>query len=72
MYRMDPHRQWCHNPNCRAYGRAAGEEHIVLHSQKEGRYRCKRCGRTFTATKDTALYRTHKPKWLVLAVVTLL
>jgi hypothetical protein len=44
----------------------------VIHSQKERRYRCKRCARTFTATKDTALYRMRKPKWLVVAVVTLL
>jgi hypothetical protein len=44
----------------------------VLHSQKECRYQCKRCKRTFTETKGTALYRTHKPRWLVLAVVTLL
>lgn len=68
---MDPPQQWCHNPHCRAYGRV-GEGHIVIHSQKERRYRCKRCARTFTATKDTALYRMHKPKWLVVAVVTLL
>jgi transposase-like protein len=68
---MDPHQQWCHNPHCRAYGRV-GEGHIVIHSQKERRYRCKRCCRTFSATKDTALYRMHKPKWLVLTVVTLL
>jgi transposase-like protein len=68
---MDPHQQWCHNSDCRAYGRT-GEGHIVIHSQKERRYRCKRCGRTFTATKDTALYRLHKPRWLMLAVVTLL
>ena len=68
---MDPHQQWCHNPNCRAYGRV-GEGHIVIHSQKEQRYRCKRCCRTFSATKDTSLYRMHKPKWLVLTVVTLL
>ena len=68
---MDPHQQWCHNPNCRAYGRG-GERHIVIHSQRERRYRCKRCGRTFAATKDTALYRMHKPKWVVVAVVTLL
>jgi transposase-like protein len=37
----------------------------VSHSQKERRYRCKRCGRTFT--KDIVLYRMHKPKWLVVA-----
>ena len=45
----------------------------MIHSQKERRYRCKRCSRTFSATKGTALYRMHKPKELVLtAVVTLL
>jgi hypothetical protein len=44
----------------------------VIHSHKERRYRCKRCGRTFTETKDTAFYRMHKPRWLVLAVMTLL
>ncbi len=66
---MDPHQQWCHNPNCRAYGRV-GEGHIVIHSQKERRYRCKRCSRTFSETKDTALYRMHKPRWLVVALLT--
>lgn len=68
---MNPHQQFCHNQHCRAYGRL-GEGHIVIHSQKEQRYRCKRCGRTFSATKGTALYRMHKPKELVLTVVTLL
>ena len=68
---MDPHRQFCHNRRCRAHGRL-GEGHVVIHSQKERRYRCKRCGRTFSETQGTALYRVHKPKWLVLTVVTLL
>lgn len=68
---MDPHDKWCHNPRCRAYG-LPGEGHVVIHSQKERRYQCKRCRRTFTETKDTALYRAHKPEWLVVAVVTLL
>lgn len=68
---MDPHRRFCHDQRCRAYGRP-GEGHVVIHSQKERRYRCKRCGRTFTETKGTALYRIHKPNWLVIAVVTLL
>jgi hypothetical protein len=44
----------------------------VIHSKKERRYQCKRCRRTFSETTDTAFYRIHKPKWLVLAVVTLL
>src|ERR671914_1567362 len=68
---MNPHQQFCHNERCRAYGRC-GEDHIVIHSQKERRYRCKRCRRTFTETKDTAFYRMHKTRRLVLAVVTLL
>jgi len=68
---MDPHQQWCNNRRCRAYGRL-GEGHVLIHTQKERRYRCKRWGRTFSETKDTALYRMHKPRWLVIAVVTLL
>src|SRR5215216_6621277 len=68
---MNPHQQFCHNQACRAYGRS-DEGHIVIHSQKERRYRCKRCGRTFSETKGTALYRMHKPTELVLTVVTLL
>ncbi len=57
---MDPHKRFCHNRGCWAYGRA-GEGHIVIHSQKERRYRCKRCAKTFSQTKGTALYRMHKP-----------
>jgi hypothetical protein len=68
---MDPHERFCHNERCWAYGRA-GEDHIVIHSQKEQRYRCKRCGQTFSATKGTALYRAHKPHALLVTVVTLL
>jgi hypothetical protein len=68
---MNPHERWCHNRGCRAYGRP-GEGHIVIHGHKERRYQCKRCRKTFSESKGTALYRIHKPRWLVLAVVTLL
>ena len=68
---MNPLKQFCHNRNCWAYGRK-GEGHIVIHSQKEKRYRCKRCRRTFAQTKGTALYRLHKPQELVFVVLTLL
>ena len=44
----------------------------MIHSQKERRYRCKRCKKTFSETKGTALYRIHKPHELVATVVTLL
>jgi transposase-like protein len=68
---MNPREQFCHNRRCWAYGRT-GEGHVVIHSQRERRYRCKRCGRTFSATAGTALYRVHKPSALVVTVVTLL
>jgi hypothetical protein len=68
---MDPHERFCHNEGCRASGRK-GEGHIVIHSRKERRYRCKRCKRTFSETKGTALYRMHEPKEPVLTVLTLL
>ncbi len=68
---MNPQEQVCHNPRCWVYSRA-GESDIVIHSQREQRYRCKRCGTTFSATKDTPFYRLHKPSALVVIVVTLL
>jgi transposase-like protein len=68
---MNPQEQVCHNPQCWVYGRPRAGE-IVIHSQKEQRYRCKRCGTTFSATRQTALYRIHHPHALVITVVTLL
>jgi transposase-like protein len=68
---MNPHQQVCHNPRCWVYGRS-GEGQIVIHSRKEQRYRCKRCGTTFSATRETPFYRLHHPQALVVIVVTLL
>lgn len=68
---MNPHEQFCHNKECRAYARK-GEGHIVIHSRKECRYQCKRCRHTFSQTTGTALYRLHEPKELVFTVITLL
>jgi len=68
---MDPHAQFCHSRDCWAYGRR-GEGHIGIHSQREQRYQCQRCGATFSASKGTALYRAHKPPDEVGQVVTLL
>jgi transposase-like protein len=68
---MDPQGQCCHNPQCWAYGRQ-GEGHVVIHSRRERRYQCKRCARTFGATRGTALYRAHKPEAAVVQVVALL
>lgn len=68
---MNPQSQFCHNMECAARGKT-GEGNIVIHSQKEGRYQCKRCTKTFSATKGTPFYRLHKPAELMKVVVTLL
>lgn len=48
------------------------EGHITIHSQKERRYKCEVCGKTFSQTKGTALYGLKKSKELFVIVVTLL
>jgi len=68
---MDPHEQFCHNPACWASG-ASGLGNMVIHSRREQRYKCVRCGKTCSATKGTALYRAHKAPAAVEQVVTLL
>lgn len=67
--RMNPKDQFCPNPACGASGRAG---QIIIHSQKEQRYRCKQCQRTFTQTTGTAFYRLKKSHELFVVVVTLL
>ncbi len=68
---MDPQIPFCHNPTCSARG-LIGQGTIRIHSYKEHRYRCRRCGQTFAATKDTPTYRLHTPVALVAIVLTLL
>jgi len=69
--RMDPRNQFCHNAECPARGQT-GQGNITIHSRREQRYKCARCGKTFAATTGTALYRLHKPTDLFVLVVTLL
>jgi transposase-like protein len=68
---MNPHAQFCHNPACSASGKV-GLGNIGVHSKKERRYRCHRCGDTFVATKDTAFYRLQTSADWVALVLTLL
>src|ERR687887_2531713 len=68
---MDPQRQCCHNPDGSARGQG-GQGHITLQSQKEPRYRCTACGRTFPATLGTPLYRLRTAVDIVTLVLTLL
>jgi transposase-like protein len=66
---MNPQEQLCPNPECGASGKAG---QIGIHSQKEQRYRCKCCGRTFSASYGTAYYQVKKAHELLTVVVVLL
>jgi len=68
---MDPQSQYCHNTQCPARGKG-GLDNIRVHSIKERRYKCDTCGKTFAATKGTALYRLHKPVEVYFLVMVLL
>ncbi len=68
---MDPQSQFCHNPDCTARGQL-GLGNISVHSQRDRRYRCSVCRRTFAATRDTPFYRLKKSADLVTLVITLL
>jgi transposase-like protein len=58
---MNPKAQFCPNERCLARGKVeAGNIHI--HSQKQKRYRCTCCGKTFSERRGTALYGIkHEP-----------
>jgi transposase-like protein len=68
---MNPQEEFCQNVNCPDRGKV-GNGNIVIHSQKEKRCKCKTCGKTFSVTKGTALYRLKKEAGLFVMVVTLL
>lgn len=68
---MNPHSQFCPNPDCRARGQV-GRGNIQFHSQKERRYRCQVCGKTFSDSKGTALYRVKTAPAVFVTVNTLL
>ena len=53
---MDPTTVFCPNLACPARGQI-GQGNIGIHSQKEKRYICTACRKTFTTTNGTALYR---------------
>jgi len=68
---MDPQTVFCHNKDCPASGQV-GKGNIGVFSQKDHRYICHECGKTFSETKGTAFYRLRKGAELVTLVVTLL
>jgi len=68
---MNPMTQFCHNLDCPARGQL-GQGNITIHSQKERRYRCTACRKTFAATTGTPFYRLRLALDLVTIVLTLL
>jgi transposase-like protein len=49
-----------------------GQGNIRIHSRKERRYRCTRCGKSFAATTGTVFFRLRSAVDLVTVVLTLL
>ena len=68
---MNPTAVFCPNLACPARGQT-GQGNIGIHSRKAQRFICTQCGKTFTATKGTALYRLRTSAETVTRVVTLM
>src|SRR5690348_5021725 len=68
---MDASQVFCPNEKCKARG-YVGQGNIVSHGKARARYRCKTCGKTFSAQAGTMFEGLRKPKALIVIVVTLL
>ena len=68
---MDALQVFCPNQHCKARG-SIGQGNILIHGRKRPRYRCKTCGKTFSAQAGTMFEGLRKPKTLIVIVVTLL
>src|SRR5256714_4664893 len=68
---MEPSEQFCPNLACCARGQI-GQGNIIIHDRKRQRYRCKTCGRTFSARRGIMFEGLRKPSELIVIVVTLL
>src|SRR4030095_12894342 len=68
---MDPTTVFCPNPRCHARGQT-GQGNIGIHSQKEQRFICHACHKTFSARPGTIFYRLRTSAETVVLVVTLL
>src|SRR5260221_5531867 len=68
---MDASEVFCPNLACVARGHV-GQGNIISHGKARARYRCKTCGKTFSAQAGTKFEGLRKPKALIVIVVTLL
>jgi transposase-like protein/IS1 family transposase len=68
---MDPTSVFCPNLDCPARGQT-GQGNIGIHSQKDKRFMCTECHKTFSATQGTAFYRLRTSAETVSLVMTLM
>jgi transposase-like protein/IS1 family transposase len=68
---MNASQVFCPNLDCKARGQV-GQGNIVIHSRSRPRYRCKTCGKTFSAKEGTMFAGLRKPTEVIVTVVTLL
>lgn len=68
---MNPQELFCPNMDCPARGQI-GKGNIDVHSQKEKRWICAVCERTFTTSKGTLFYRLRSDPTIVMYVIILL
>ena len=61
----------CPNPECPNKG-LHGAETLGIHSKKEKRFLCRKCGKTFAATTGTLFYRRHYGEDFICQVLSLL
>lgn len=69
--KMDASKQFCPNLECKSRGQI-GQKNIIIHQKDRPRYRCKTCGKTFSAKAGTAFEGLRSPIGLIVIVVTLL
>src|SRR5882762_9272321 len=69
--KMDASKQLCPNVECTSRGQS-GHGNIVIHQKSRPRYKCKTCGKTFSARAGTALAGLRKPTEVIVMVITLL
>ena len=67
---MNPQAVWCPNLACPARGQV-GQGNVGVHSQRERRYCCHVCGKTFGARTGTIFHRRRSAETTMTQVVTL-
>ncbi len=68
---MNPGKIFCPRLDCPAKGQV-GKGNIKVHSQKQQRYRCQVCDKTFSASTGSLFYRLRTEPQMVIWVLNLL